>query len=606
MVIQGKRSARRKKDEMSPFDLLATVAGTLLVDHENSSNAPSINAAALTYARKRKSVKAEQCDDVPPLKSMAVENCIAGSGGVCASPRQANICLAENSSTRNGTDPVLESLTVKPDMLVRDSVFSCTKSCNRAHGVGGIPECGSSRSLEATNQVQVQQPMDGDTTALYSLVSSVDLDGRPPALVSSDSSSGVPLCIHDKDRTTSPLCHAEVRHAADRDDDENSSGCTHPCTTGNNKSYMPQYTGDSRIRKMFASKIRKAARNKMCGEMSNKGSKLNLCGKKISTTRQRVQRAMFKRQKPVRRHFTPSSAKGILTEVKLRIKSFTIPELFIEIPENATVGSLKRTVMDVVTSIIESGLRVGVLLQGKSIQDDNKTLRQARICHGENLENIDFTLECEAGQNSSPGVRIPEEMDFHGADAMKPLAMVKCEEPLSETKAGYNSQQRVQASPNRVQSEHGSVHSRFEATAHEASASSQAIVPVASPSSEALAIVPVCKSKRPVIGQRRIRRPFSLPEVEALVEAVEQLGTGRWRDVKMLAFDNTDHRTYVDLKDKWKTLVHTASISPQQRRGEPVPQGLLDRVLAAQAYWSQQQQQQISGKASGQACSSSC
>uniref|UniRef100_A0A453GWV5 HTH myb-type domain-containing protein n=1 Tax=Aegilops tauschii subsp. strangulata TaxID=200361 RepID=A0A453GWV5_AEGTS len=299
------------------------------------------------------------------------------------------------------------------------------------------------------------------------------------------------------------------------------------------------------------------------------GSKLNLCGKKISTTRQRVQRAMFKRQKPVRRHFTPSSAKGILTEasgasfsvegqnplcgsedynVKLRIKSFTIPELFIEIPENATVGSLKRTVMDVVTSIIESGLRVGVLLQGKSIQDDNKTLRQARICHGENLENIDFTLECEAGQNSSPGVRIPEEMDFHGADAMKPLAMVKCEEPLSETKAGYNSQQRVQASPNRVQSEHGSVHSRFEATAHEASASSQAIVPVASPSSEALAIVPVCKSKRPVIGQRRIRRPFSLPEVEALVEAVEQLGTGRWRDVKMLAFDNTDHRTYVDLK----------------------------------------------------------
>lgn len=37
-------------------------------------------------------------------------------------------------------------------------------------------------------------------------------------------------------------------------------------------------------------------------------------------------------------------------------------------------------------------------------------------------------------------------------------------------------------------------------------------------------------------------------------------------------------------QDKWKTLVHTASISPQQRRGEPVPQELLDRVLSAQAY----------------------
>ena len=129
------------------------------------------------------------------------------------------------------------------------------------------------------------------------------------------------------------------------------------------------------------------------------------------------------------------------------------------------------------------------------------------------------------------------------------ICRIKCEEPFSETKVTDNMQ--------------------------ETSASSQAIVPVTSPNSEALAIVPVCKSKRAVIGQRRIRRPFSLPEVEALVEAVEQLGTGRfvtlclgmrslphtcshlsascsvlsrWRDVKMLAFDNTDHRTYVDLK----------------------------------------------------------
>jgi hypothetical protein len=116
----------------------------------------------------------------------------------------------------------------------------------------------------------VKQPKDGDAAALYSLVSSVDLDGRPPALVSSDSSSGMPLCSHDKDRNTSGLCRAEVQHAADKDDDENSSGCTHPCTTGN-KSYAPHYTGDSSIRKLFASKFRKAARNRMCGEMSNKG-----------------------------------------------------------------------------------------------------------------------------------------------------------------------------------------------------------------------------------------------------------------------------------------------------------------------------------------------
>lgn len=46
------------------------------------------------------------------------------------------------------------------------------------------------------------------------------------------------------------------------------------------------------------------------------------------------------------------------------------------------------------------------------------------------------------------------------------------------------------------------------------------------------------------------------------------------------------------MQDKWKTLVHTARISPQQRRGEPVPLVLLDRVLAAHAYWSQHQEKQ--------------
>lgn len=46
------------------------------------------------------------------------------------------------------------------------------------------------------------------------------------------------------------------------------------------------------------------------------------------------------------------------------------------------------------------------------------------------------------------------------------------------------------------------------------------------------------------------------------------------------------------VQDKWKTLVHTASIAPQQRRGEPVPQDLLDRVMSAHADWSQHQAKQ--------------
>lgn len=73
---------------------------------------------------------------------------------------------------------------------------------------------------------------------------------------------------------------------------------------------------------------------------------------------------------------------------------------------------------DAVTTIIERGLRVGILLQGKNIQNDNKTLRQAGICRGKKLDDIGFTLECEAGPDSHPGVIVPEEMDFVGASVV--------------------------------------------------------------------------------------------------------------------------------------------------------------------------------------------
>merc|ERR1711925_54514 len=95
---------------------------------------------------------------------------------------------------------------------------------------------------------------------------------------------------------------------------------------------------------------------------------------------------------------------------------------------------------------------------------------------------------------------------------------------------------------------------------------SRALVAVPPINAEALAMVPLNqKSKRSELVQRRTRRPFSVSEVEALVHAVEEVGTGRWRDVKLRSFEDADHRTYVDLKDKWKTLVHTARIAPQQR-----------------------------------------
>lgn len=61
---------------------------------------------------------------------------------------------------------------------------------------------------------------------------------------------------------------------------------------------------------------------------------------------------------------------------------------------------------------------------------------------------------------------------------------------------------------------------------------SGALVAVPVRSAEAIAVAPVNqKTRRSELVQRRTRRPFSVSEVEALVQAVEELGTGRFDDL---------------------------------------------------------------------------
>ena len=49
--------------------------------------------------------------------------------------------------------------------------------------------------------------------------------------------------------------------------------------------------------------------------------------------------------------------------------------------------------MEAVTAIFSGELHVGVMLQGKRIRDDNKTLLQTGICHDNVLNALGFTLE---------------------------------------------------------------------------------------------------------------------------------------------------------------------------------------------------------------------
>lgn len=81
---------------------------------------------------------------------------------------------------------------------------------------------------------------------------------------------------------------------------------------------------------------------------------------------------------------------------------------------------------------------------------------------------------------------------------------------------------------NLIESNHESISSPTDTMIDKITPDSKALVAVPPRSTEPLAVVPVSqKTRRSEFVQRRTRRPFSVSEVEALVQAVEELGTGR-------------------------------------------------------------------------------
>lgn len=80
---------------------------------------------------------------------------------------------------------------------------------------------------------------------------------------------------------------------------------------------------------------------------------------------------------------------------------------------------------------------------------------------------------------------------------------------------------------NFIESDHDSAPSPPDMSVEKSSVDARALVAIPAMNVEALSVVPMRKSKRSEAAQRRIRRPFSVSEVEALLQAVEKLGTGR-------------------------------------------------------------------------------
>ncbi|CAI0411275.1 unnamed protein product [Linum tenue] len=629
-VPKAPRSARRafhkrivEDSQICAFELLASLAGKLLQESESSSASSNASDANDRPAISDGVVKREQVE-TKPVKTECLdlgsceESIFLPDLNEIPLPAESDAILERYSTVSNSDSSEKGNSDVKPiqgekapklEGVPPVTVEPCDEKPENGVGSQPLADGMETQGLILDNACSSKDPMKSCL--------------RNPALIHGN---GVKLGI--------------------RDDDENIFRFNK--LSSRRKAFRPSSRiGDRRIRKLLSSKYWKAAPKLKDYELTRPlfadlGMKPLHHKRKLSCNPDKTQGdILYKRRKFSDRSVVIASDRGFSGEsvcnspekgtsgdngsavlcygengisspvignqaqlrskdshVKLNIKSFKIPELFIDVPETLTVGSLKRTVVEAVTSLLGGGLRVGLVLHGKKVRDDNRTLLQTGITSAESLETLGFTLEPNSVQAPVP------------LCSEEPHAILPCETSHLISRSPETTiveslklidSPRLAPSPPTNQVDYNSettdqepLSSNADIVADNKSPSdSKALVAVEPASAEALAVVPLNqKSRRSENVQRRTRRPFSVSEVEALVQAVEELGTGRWRDVKLRSFDNADHRTYVDLKDKWKTLVHTAQIAPQQRRGEPVPQKLLDRVLAAHSYWSQHQAKQ--------------
>ncbi|XP_041991588.1 telomere repeat-binding protein 1-like [Salvia splendens] len=666
--VRKRSLVKRRTDDnqMCAFDLLATVAGKLLLDGESLPSAntssgkeqpPTLgNSAGKEDKDEHKSLEEKPGDRdcyernflFTEIVSEAPNPNSSSNKPACTQndriSRPASGITSSDCSEKFGSAEHLVNDECKLSLGISTPSVDIESSGLRISANSGSEE--ESRKDRKDIKLVSANFRNSSLSNKVPLCSSVHPevpDRKSSALVCSVDSVKFPFC-RDRAPCGPLLVNRENVKLVKRDDDDNSSECVEPSTR--NKAFKPP--GDRRFRKFLAPKHCKITSIVKDDECSN-AERHNFLNRKNGLKRQRSLRDYpFKKRKLYDCSSASNSDESITgdgmfgvsenganedghrsgdlpganaaptsvaggynsfhstnSQVKLRIKTFRVPELFIEIPETATVGSLKCMVMEAVNAVLGSGLRVGVVLQGKKIRDDSKTLLQTGICHDNKMDTLGFTLEA----NPAPASIRSYPEDGQGqlpCDNPQPLARYPPAPSITQS-AGqlgtHDTHLDLHGSFNNfIESDHDSAPSPPGMSLQRTTSESKALVPVPSAKQDALAVVPLRKSKRSESTQRRIRRPFTVAEVEALVQAVEKLGTGRWRDVKLRAFDNAKHRTYVDLKDKWKTLVHTAGISPQQRRGEPVPQELLDRVLTAHAYWSQQQPKQHQLKSEPDTC----
>ncbi|KAK8546150.1 hypothetical protein V6N12_026949 [Hibiscus sabdariffa] len=586
-VPRAPRSIRRRHrtkrtvgdNQICAFELLASLAGKLLEESESSasSNASDGRNHVSIASAVDSDGTTENSDSLKEFKHSKnhaiLERTLTKMQ--CAYSEQTNLDLKSAICKHN---VAYESFTGNLDGCSPnfgqfcDGI--CEKDIKREREAKGL----ESGALAIANNCPLKDPLDLSMTFLAPVNSHVDV--KLPSR-----SDSVPNASFSRHRN-------DIKLGSTDEDDQ-----IYRCNKLSNRfkaSRPPTHIEDRRIRKLLMSKYWKVAPKLKDFEHCKADGGINVSNshekiKNENKSSSGASHGACEMSSLLTGH--QASHKSNDSHVKLSIKSFRVPKLCIEVPETATVGSLKRTVMDAMTALLGGRIHVGVLLQGKKVRDNSKTLSQTGISSEDNLDALGFTLE--------PGPLIaPPPLCYNEPPLLLPCGAApqnlisSLTTPVLDTKIpdATADPPLLTNSAKAMDSNYKHTSSQTDILTDQKLSESRALVPVPAMNVEVLAVVPANqKIRKSELARRRTRRPFSVSEVEALVRAVEELGTGRWRDVKLQAFENVDHRTYVDLKDKWKTLVHTAKISPQKRRGEPVPQELLDRVMAAHAYWSQHQ-----------------
>lgn len=271
---------------MRAFDLLAIVAGNLLLEKESTPSSSNSSAGNDRCAVVNNAVKNEWHDEEKPLNVEAGNQGSSARSFFVSNPSQAHqeICSSkETQFCQNDFNLGLASPIATSEFAESyndknlENVESKNKVGSLTSKVVGSSKFGDCKLEVETKRLVKDEPhMSGNllSSTVANMCSSEDpvvLDGKPPALVSSDSSAKVPLCGNHIPNNSYPSNWDAVNvNVVSRDDDENSSGCTHPSTT--KKFFRPtSRIGDRRIRKILASKYWKGAPKFKDATLSNSG-----------------------------------------------------------------------------------------------------------------------------------------------------------------------------------------------------------------------------------------------------------------------------------------------------------------------------------------------